>query len=273
MKNWIQIFSMAALLLPASLWAATISGRVQVSGINGPGIPNASVVLWQNSSTGSIVDSARTGTDGTYTIANLASGDYTIVVSATGYSNANNDVSITTGSNGISNFVLVPSSFAAITGTVRGSGGQVISGALILLRRGSAAGAILDSVRTTATGVYLFNNVESGSPNYWISASADGYGTATNTNVPVGSGSTRTSNFTFSVTGIIALPSHSQAFRFTHAGDNLSVDLGVANAARSLQVYSLDGILRSQAAVPAGVSRVLIPGTFAPAKGYLFQVK
>ena len=93
---------------------------------------------------------------------------------------------------------------ATITGTVRnGINTNTITGAKVYLRRGSATAAISDSAVTNGSGVYTFSSVAPGTPNAWITASANGFITLTNNNVAVGNGATVTSNFSLQSPGMI----------------------------------------------------------------------
>ena len=60
---------------------------------------------------------------------------------------------------------------------------------------------------------------------------------------------------------------------FSTIGDQMAIELGVSTSARTISIFNLSGSLQRQVNVPAGKSRVIIPATFAPKNGYLFQVK
>ena len=95
-----------------------------------------------------------------------------------------------------------------LTGTVRRSFDTSVhlNNALVILRRGSAAGTFVDSTRTNASGTYTFSGVPSGTPNYWIAVSASGFistTTAGTVGLAITSGVTTRSNVSLVAPGTI----------------------------------------------------------------------
>ena len=54
-------------------------------------------------------------------------------------------------------------------------------------------------------------------------------------------------------------------------GDKVTMDLGISNVARTVEVFDINGALQHRVSVPAGESKAVMPSVFS--KGYLFQVK
>jgi hypothetical protein len=168
-------------------------------------IANALVLLRRGTSdTTAILDSGRTDSLGAYTFSNLTAStggggggatQYRVYASASGFVSATNTaISVTNGATTTTNFYLgTPGS---ISGTVRKvTDSTALANAVVYLRRTSATTAILDSAKTDSLGHYAFASVNSGTPNYWITASLATYVSSTNTNVAVASGAAVTSNF------------------------------------------------------------------------------
>ncbi len=168
-------------------------------------ISNALVYLRRGTSdTTAILDSGRTDTTGAYTFANLTAStggggggatQYRVYASAAGFVSATNTaITATNGVTTTTNFYLgIPGS---ISGTVRkATDSTALANAAVYLRRTSATSAILDSTKTDSVGHYAFASVQSGTPNYWVTASRASYVSSTNANVAVASGASVTSNF------------------------------------------------------------------------------
>ncbi len=174
----------------------TITGNVRTSA-DSTAIAGAKVYLRRTSATSAIIDSAITDTAGLYTFSNLATGapNYWVSVVATGYvSGASNNVAVGNGATVTRNFYLaVPGNLAGFVRNASDSATPLIN-ALVVYRH-SANGAIVDSIRTDSMGYYEFNNVAPGAPNYWITASADGFNSITSANQVVPSGGTLIVNF------------------------------------------------------------------------------
>ncbi len=174
----------------------TITGTVRRAS-DSTVIAGSWVYLRRSSATGTLIDSVLTGGGGTFAFNNVASGtpNYWVIATAVGFSNATlANIALSSGSSVSFNlYMTLP---ANITGTVRSAADSVtpLANVLVVLRRGSATATILDSVLTNGSGVYVFNNVASGLPNYWVIASGTGYITGTTANVVVTSGGITTTN-------------------------------------------------------------------------------
>lgn len=162
-----------------------------------------------NSSTGSpisgarVTDSVRTAyTDnaGNYALPNVPQGNYTIAVTASGYSGASRIVSVTAGSTTTADFALAPGApgTGAIMGKVTNESDLPISGATVTDG--------VRSARTNSSGNYILSDVPEGT--YTVTATATGYKGAAGS-VTISSGETVTLNFSLlkeSGIGNIALP-------------------------------------------------------------------
>ncbi|MGH9571442.1 MAG: carboxypeptidase regulatory-like domain-containing protein, partial [Candidatus Angelobacter sp.] len=114
--------------------------------------------------------SAQTAADGTWSLQSLAAGTATVTASRSGYSNASESVSISSGNTTTAGtLALAPVSPGTVTGQVVNSGGAGIPGASV-----SAAGL---TVATDASGNYSMANVPSGLTT--ITASAGGFANGT----------------------------------------------------------------------------------------------
>jgi hypothetical protein len=171
-----QDFSMT----PAS---GSISGTVTDSSTTLP-IAGASV-----SCTGTpICTGTTTASNGTYTLSNLASGTYSVQVTASGYANGSATVPVTSGSNSPQGFSLTPNP-GSITGTVTDSVTHApISGANITC---SATPACAGTT-TAGNGTYTLSGLSEGT--YQVTAAATNYQSQTIA-VTVGPGGTPTQNF------------------------------------------------------------------------------
>ncbi|MEA2633982.1 MAG: large repetitive protein [Chloroflexota bacterium] len=153
----------------------TITGTVTDSGSTAP-IAGATVSYGGGSTT--------TDGSGSYTLANVAEGSYTVTASATGYAGQSRTVTVGPGATATQNFALTPPN-GAITGTVtNATTGTPISGATVAYSGGSTT--------TNGSGQYTLSSVSPGT--YSVTASASGYSSMTQS-VTVGSGQTATANF------------------------------------------------------------------------------
>jgi len=168
---------------------------------------------------------------------------------------------------------LVAKVAGTLKGTVKDKTNNPIANALVVLRRGSATGSILDSVRTNVSGGYTFPNVVPGGPNYWV-AVITANGSAVRENVIVASGATVIVDFSFTVSSLDrSLAYGFRGLRIVPVGDRLELELGVSASIRTVSVFEADGMLKYQVSVPAGQSRTAVPASFSPENGFLFQVK
>jgi len=268
-------------LLLAVTAPGTITGTVKSTSDTTVHIANALVVLTRGSATGTFISSTQTNSSGVYTLSNVDPGapNYWITVSAGGYV-----TSTTTATAGLAvgNGATVTSNFSLLTpGSITGVIKKVVSpqvitpmtNVLVLLRRGSATAAVTDSTRTDVQGVYAFHNLPPAAANYWITAITT-LGTATHDSLTVSAGGTMTSDFTFTQpSALYPALSSLHRVRFQRMGDRLALDLGVSTSIRTVSIFNLGGTLQHRVFVEAGGTQAIVPATFAPEKGFLFQVK
>jgi Carboxypeptidase regulatory-like domain len=171
-----QNFSMT----PAS---GSISGTVTDSSTTLP-ISGASV-----SCTGTpICTGTTTASNGTYTLSNLASGTYSVQVTASGYANGSASVPVTSGANSPQSFALTPNP-GSITGTVTDSvTHSPISGANVTC----SVSPSCTGTSTAGDGTYTLSGLAEGT--YQVTAAATNYQSQT-ISVTVGPGGTPTQNF------------------------------------------------------------------------------
>ncbi|MEN9307855.1 MAG: hypothetical protein RL173_1787 [Fibrobacterota bacterium] len=116
-----------------------------------------------------------TGTDGTYSFANVAAGVYTISVSATGYTTKSVTDTVTAEPDTV-NFSLVATIVSSVSGKVDSAASAKLVGGAVVTLRSSGMGGGASRLDTTGTdGTYSFANVAAGV--YTISVSATGYTT------------------------------------------------------------------------------------------------
>ncbi len=268
-------FLLAMAILPASLWAAMISGTViSGTGTNAAPVSGAKVLLLNGLSSGAPQDSATTSIAGTYTLINLgASGQKTVVIAKPGFNNASSVFSFNS-SSGIVNFMLtVNNNTSVITGKVGSvsNSGSVDSVLVTLTGNGSAS----RSVYTDVGGDYRFDSVGTGT-GYSISAAKSGFQNAGIGNIAATWNSTTTVG-TLSMSPSSAIGAFSaipeQRIRFSRMGDQWSLNLGAFDAVRTVSIFGLNGILQREIFVPQGESSMRVPAAFAPEKGFLFIVK
>jgi hypothetical protein len=141
-------------------------------------------------------ESTTTDANGTYWLRNVPLGGNRLVVAEfAGYAKSYLSVSISSGNaegEGMAHFFLgAPGS---LVGVVRRATDSVaLGGAVVYLRRhtyltGSSVTQKLDSTVTNLQGVYVFNNVAPGSPNYSVTAVAPGFAETTTSNIPLANG-------------------------------------------------------------------------------------
>ncbi|MDB5048438.1 MAG: hypothetical protein JWO30_1509 [Fibrobacteres bacterium] len=211
MKNRI-ILLLALVLLPAALFAATITGTVSTGGTGGPGgagtpVAGAKVVLLAATGggggiNGRRIDSTTTNAQGQYTFTTDSTGARLIQVTATGYANGTGFVNVASATGSYtSNITLVANTGGGgsgnIAGTVTsgtGTAAAPVANATVILRRGGG-GNTTDTVKTDAQGKYAFDSIPANT-NYSLTVSATGFTTETRTGVAVIANQTATQNFT-----------------------------------------------------------------------------
>jgi hypothetical protein len=76
------------------------------------------------------------------------------------------------------------------------------------------------------------------------------------------------------VTGIImGTVRNRDGVRFVPMGDRLAVELAASASARTVSIFGMDGMVRGRVPVPAGQTRIDVPVSLSPSRGFLFQVK
>jgi len=205
------------------LTTGTLSGTVSNSA-GGAAISGASVQALQN---GTIKASATTNSNGSYSIANLAAGNYDVQASASGFGTAlTNSVAITAGQTATANFSL--SSPGTISGTVTQSDGvTAIAGANVQYFVGSAAGS---RTTTNSAGSYSLTGLNAGP--YTVEAGANGYVTQSQT-ATVSAGNTSIANFSLQALG---------AKPIQYVYDELGRLISVSDSAGDTVTYNYDAV-------------------------------
>ena len=133
---------------------------------------------------------ATTGSDGFYRLSNVAPGTYSVTAQKAGYSTqTQSNRNVVAGQTTVVDFTLsvIP---GAISGVVRDSANNPISGVTVSTTPGGY------TAFTNTSGQYTISNVPPGT--YTVEAYKSGYGSVTQSNVQVVSNQTTTVNFTFS---------------------------------------------------------------------------
>ena len=141
----------------------SITGTVTDSVAATP-IAGAKVYLRTTTGGGTILDSATTAANGSYTIANVQAGiARTLRAQDSGFVTKNTAVTVVDTAAMTVNIKLVKILFGSITGTVTDSvAATPIAGAKVYLRTTGGGGTILDSATTAANGSYTITNVQTG---------------------------------------------------------------------------------------------------------------
>ncbi len=270
-----------------------VSGTIKSAATGNPAIKTgASVVFYLGTVK---VDSVATDTFGNYADSLSAATYNTVKVYATGYKSDSGlaalDTSVTVvfGSNTTLNAVMTTAT-ASLGGTITRTAtpaNVVIAGAKLTLQRrqttfgtGATSYFSIDSTTTDANGLYDFVNMIAGNALYRVLihavVSTGTIDTVTGNVQTVTLGQAATLNFTARtpVSIFSALPAGQNGVRFISTGDRLVLDLGQSSSiARTVSIFSISGALQHQVSIPAGASRVTVPSAFAPANGFLFQIK
>jgi hypothetical protein len=161
-----------------SATVGTISGTV--TNTSGAAISGATVAYSGGSTT--------TGTNGSYTLANVPVGSVSVTVTATGYQSSTQSVPVTANTTTTQNFTL-STTVGTISGTVTNTSGAAISGATVSYSGGSTISA--------SNGTYSLASVPTGTVS--LTATATGYQSFTKS-VTVTANTTTTQNFTLTAT-------------------------------------------------------------------------
>jgi hypothetical protein len=191
----------AMVILPTSLWAATVTGQVTRTGGGGGGaLAGAKVVLVTTTVPAQRLDSTTTNAQGNYTLTNVAVGLRQVQVTLTGYQTGTGFVNVASATGTYTvNVALTATAGGGGTGTVAGLvtaaiGNAPVANALVVLTRFGGGGGVADSVRTNAQGLYTLDSVPA-QTNYIMAVTATGYQTANRTGVTVTANQTTTENF------------------------------------------------------------------------------
>lgn len=227
-----------------------ISGTVTDS--QGGAIANATVNVFLNNS---LVASVNTNQNGTYTIPNLAPGNYTVSATAQNFQTQVQGVQVVGFQTSTANFSLSPDP-GSLTGTVTANGGTPVPGSVINVRT-AAGGAVIATVITDQNGTYLVSNLAPGT--YFVSASAQDFQTQTQ-GVSIQPNQTAAVSFTLvpnpvSITGTVISQQTGQPI----AGAQIEVRILDANGAVVTTLFTdLQGTFQAQQ---------LAPGTYTVAAG------
>ena len=199
-----------------------IAGTVSQSG-TGTSVAGAFVEALQANTT---IASATTASDGSYSIAGLASGKYDLRISATGFgtvvipANTVNGNATTT-----VNASLAPPS--TLSGKVTQTDGITpISGAAVTASQGASS---VGTATTDSFGNYSIPTLSPGA--YSALASASGYGPQTQNNVNLTAGNTTTANFSLAGQSVI-----------TYTYDELGRLVGVVDSQSDAAAYHYDAV-------------------------------
>jgi len=116
---------------------------------------------------GATTKTATSDAEGSFSIADLPPGTYTITGSLTGYVTQTGSKDVLDGGN-VTVMIVLPK-FGGITGSVKDNNSQAINGASITISKGAAS----FTTTSVAGGAFSFSDLEAGTWN--ISASATGY--------------------------------------------------------------------------------------------------
>ena len=138
----------------------TLTGFVRDT--NNVPIPGGSVTVQISTGTGIIVATTVTAPDGSYTVPNLAPGNYTVVAAASNFQAATQGVTISSNTTSNVNFNL-----AAAPGSISGivtnaQTGTPIIGANVQVRVVDSSGAVIATVLTDGNGQYVVNGLAPG---------------------------------------------------------------------------------------------------------------
>ncbi len=145
-----------------SLAVKAVSGSVTAGG---SGVGDATVEL---QSDGTVIDSATTASDGSYTLQPDTAGTYTVSVSASGYDD--DSATVDTTSQTTLNFGLNATTHAFSGTVIDARSSEAVENATVELQ---SDGTVIDSATTASDGQYDLGNHEEGS--YTLRVEGDGY--------------------------------------------------------------------------------------------------
>ena len=196
-----------------------------------------------------VAGSASSGSNGTYTLANLAPGTYDVRISASGLGTAiQTGKSVSAGGSTTVNAAL--SSPGTISGTVTKSGGAGIAGASV---SALSSADTANSATTDSSGSYTISNLTAGT--YSVQAVASGYSSQSQPGVTVTAGQTTTQNFVLAGQSVI-----------TYSYDVLGRLTGTVDSQGDAVAYSYDSVGNLVSISRNASSQVSISG-FTPPSG------
>ncbi|GAB1765757.1 carboxypeptidase regulatory-like domain-containing protein [Priestia megaterium] len=153
---------------------STISGVVTDTG--GAAIPNASVQIFDANET--ILATAGTDANGAYSIGNLPSGSFSVLVTAPSFGHLTSGIILSPGSTLANiNFALTPNP-GAVSGQVTNEGtGAPLAGSTIVIRQAIGSGVAVATVTSDSSGNFLVQGLAPGG--YTVTASFPTFGTKT----------------------------------------------------------------------------------------------
>lgn len=290
---------LALVLVPSSLFAATLTGTVNRSDSTTKVIAGAKVVALLNNAK---VDSTTTNASGQYILTLTAGTTYALQFSAVGYkdnlgyANKNVTTTLVAGTN-ILDMNLTPA-----TSTIRGAISFIVVNSLapplmakteadpvtkiVLQRQAVSNGSWLALDSSTFSGAtyftYGFFNLISTTGGasggyYRLRASRPNYSQleTADSNLIVTMGDTTISNIIMFPTSAIypTVSGHEREIHFTRQGNRLLLDFEISGLPRSIKIFDLNGAFQHQVYIPAGKTQVYIPATFAPENGFFFILK
>ena len=144
----------------------------------------------QASQSGTVIGSATTASNGTYTISSLPAGSYTVTAALTNYTTGSSAATVTQNQTTTVNFALLPNP-GTIAGTVTDSITHLaISSATITVTQGATT---IATSTTDGSGNYSIGGIYPGT--YSVQASKTNYTTQTQSSVVVASNATTTASF------------------------------------------------------------------------------
>ena len=148
-----------------------ITGKISVDSLTGSALPGVQVILVRRTAGGgggtrTVVDTVSTSANGIYSFLRVAAGNYEITGALTGFTSRMVRDTITATETDSVNFALATAQFGKISGTVRGDSlnGVLLSSVKVVLalRINGGMQTPVDSVVTTASGVFSFASVATG---------------------------------------------------------------------------------------------------------------
>jgi YD repeat-containing protein len=225
----------------------TLSGTVTRQS-DGTDINGASVQVLQDRS---VIATTNTASNGTYSVANLVTGEYDVAFSATGFG------TVLQAAVAVSSSGLTLNQSLSTPGTISGqvtqsNGTTAISGATITVLQ---AGETVGTASTNGTGNYSVATLGAGS--YEVEASATGYVNQGLTGVLVTGGNTTTENFSLNSVGVQPI---------SYVYDSLGRLTAAIDQSGNVAVYAYDPV-GNILSISRGSAQQLSVMTFSPTTG------